>query len=277
MDTGHHPRIGLSHTQTERWLRIGAVAALLWGFVVTAAYYVAHKPFTASNLVAMGQALAGLGGAALVMALGMGVGVLILQRFDLAPAERPVWAAGLGLGAISLVGLGLGAVGLLRPWLLWLLTVVGLAATARPLWQILRAAWADPTWRPKSRFEQLLAGYCGVMLAVALVWALTPPAAWDSLVYHLTGPKLYLVAGRISHPLDLPYLGFPQLMEMLFTWGMGLAGERAAAPIHWFYGLMAVFLLVTAGQRVLDELKAHHLTLVENLAAYELYRLEEAP
>jgi hypothetical protein len=37
----------------------------------------------------MGQALAGLGGAALVMALGMGVGVLILQRFDLAPAGNP--------------------------------------------------------------------------------------------------------------------------------------------------------------------------------------------
>ncbi|NIV36378.1 MAG: phospholipid carrier-dependent glycosyltransferase, partial [Anaerolineae bacterium] len=36
---------------------------------------------------------------------------------------------------------------------------------------------------------------------------------------------------------------------MLFAWGMGLAGERAAAPIHWFYGLLVVLGLLTAGRR----------------------------
>jgi len=227
------------------------IFALTWIFLIVVSYYAVHKPFTISNILAVGHALAGLGGAMLVVGLGIGLGLLLLHRLSLAPLERLMWAAAAGLGAISLAGLGLGAVGLLRPWLLWLLTIAGLAATARPLWQALRVAWADLAWRPTGRFEKLLAGYCGVTLTVALIWALTPPTAWDGLVYHLTGPKLYLVAGRISHPLDLPYLGFPQLMEMLFTWGMGLAGERAAAPIHWFYGLMAVFLLVTAGQRLL--------------------------
>jgi 4-amino-4-deoxy-L-arabinose transferase-like glycosyltransferase len=184
-----------------------------------------------------------------VVALATGIGLLLVQRVDLAPPERPVWAAAVGLGVVSLVGLGLGAVGLLQPWLLWLLSVAGLAVTGRRLGRALWAAWADLTWRPRARFEILLAGYCGTMLALALAWALTPPTAWDGLVYHLTGPKLYLATGRISHPLDLPYLGFPQLVEMLFAWGMGLAGERAAAPIHWFYGLLAALSLVTAGRR----------------------------
>ena len=73
---------------------------------MTAAYYVAHKPFTASNLAAVGRSLAGLGGMGLVVALGTGAGVLLLRRLDLAPAERLVWAAAVGLGALSLAGLG---------------------------------------------------------------------------------------------------------------------------------------------------------------------------
>jgi len=251
MDT-RHSRHRLSGTWAGCWFPVGVVVALLWTFVVTVAYYVAHKPFTASNLAAVGRSLAGLGGMGLLVALGMGAGVLLLRRLDLAPAERLVWAAAVGLGVLSLAGLGLGAVGGLRPGVLWLLTAAGLVGVGRPLWRALRAAWADVTWRPERRFEALLAVYCGLALLLALTWALVPPIAWDGLVYHLTGPKLYLATGWVSHPLDLPYLGFPQLVEMLFTWGMGLVGERAAAPIHWFYGVLAVLGLVTAGRRWLE-------------------------
>jgi len=220
-----------------------------WVAAALVAYYYVHKPFTPASVLALAEAAAGLVGAGLVVALGAGVGAALLSRMSLAPAERPVWAAAVGLGAVSLTALGLGATGLLRPWLLWALTVAGLVLTARPLWWALRAAWFDPSWRPAGRFEKLLAGYCVAMLALALLWSLTPPTAWDGLVYHLTGPKLYLATGWVSHPLDLPYLGFPQLVEMLFAWGMGLAGERAAAPVHWFYGLLAVSGLVAAGRR----------------------------
>jgi 4-amino-4-deoxy-L-arabinose transferase-like glycosyltransferase len=233
-----------------RWLRAGVAAlALMWIFVVVALYYVAHKPFTASNLLAVGRALAGMGGATLVVALGAGVGARLLQRLVVAAADRLILSAAVGLGALSLLGLGLGALGLLRPWLLWLLTAVGLAVTGKPLWQALKAAWADPAWRPQGRFEGFLAVCCGVMLAFALVWALAPPTAWDALDYHLTAPKLYLETGSVSHPFDLPHLGFPQLGEMLFTWGMGLAGERAAAPIHWWYGVLGVLALAVIGRR----------------------------
>jgi hypothetical protein len=225
------------------------VLLLFWLFTVLAAYYVVHKPFTPANALALGHALAGLIGAGLVTVLGTGVGLLLLRRLDLSPFERLVWAAAVGLGVVALAGLALGAAGLLRPWLLWLLTVAGLAFTGRSVWRTLRAAWSDLSWRPQGCFERLLAGYCVVMLMVALAWALTPPTAWDGLVYHLTGPKLYLATGRVSHPLDLPYLGFPELVEMLFAWGMGLAGERAAAAIHWFYGLLAVGAIL-GGHRV---------------------------
>ena len=249
MDTGSHSDGKLNEARPRRWFQIGAIAALLWVFAVTAAYYVGHKPFTAPNVVAVGQTLAGLGGMVLLVVLGTGVGVVLLRLLDVAPAERLIWAAALGLGVVSVAALGLGAVGLLRTWLLWWLTVMLLLVVRRPLWRALRAAWGDLSCWPGGRFETLLAAYCGLTLLLALIWALTPPTAWDGLVYHLTGPKLYLATGQVSHPLDLPYLGFPQLVEMLFTWGMGLGGERAAAAIHWFYGLLVVLALVTAGRR----------------------------
>jgi hypothetical protein len=236
----------------NRHMAVGGLL-MLWAFLVVSLYYVTHKPFQMSTLLALGRALAGLGGAVLVVALGTGIGLVLLAKLNLFPVERVVWSAAVGLGAVSLVGLGLGAAGLLRPWLLWTLSLVGLFATTQPLWCALRDAWSDLTWRPQDRFQALLAAYCGTMLIVGLTWAVTPPTAWDGLVYHLTGPKLYLKAGHISYPMDLPYLGFPQLTEMLFTWGMGLAGKRVPAPLHWFYGILTVLALVTAGRRWWDD------------------------
>jgi hypothetical protein len=118
----------------RRWV-LATVLALAWLFAVVAFYYVAHKPFTATHLRALGQALAGLGGALLVVALGTGIGVRLLRGLTVARADRLILAAAVGLGVLSLVGLGLGIVGLLRPWVLWLLTVVGLLLTSGAPWR----------------------------------------------------------------------------------------------------------------------------------------------
>ena len=225
------------------WLLLG------WLGVVVSVYYVAHKPFELYHVIALFQTVRGLSAASLVVALGTGTGFVLLRDTSMPPLERLTWASGLGLGAGALAALGLGAVKLLKPWLLWLLTIGGLAAVLRPLRHGLIEAWHDAPWRPRGRFQTALAIYCALVLLMGLVQSLTPPTAWDGLVYHLTGPKLYLGDGRVSHPIDIPYLGFPQLVEMLFTWGMGIGGDRAAAPIHWWYGLLTSLTLVAAGRR----------------------------
>jgi 4-amino-4-deoxy-L-arabinose transferase-like glycosyltransferase len=63
-------------------------------------------------------------------------------------------------------------------------------------------------------------------------------------VYHLTGPRLFIEAGRVTHSIDLPYLGFPQLGEMQFTLGMLLAGDGTAGLLHFGYGMLGA--IVTA-------------------------------
>lgn len=220
---------------------------VVWMAAVISVYYVSHKPFGFSHAIGVFRTLKGLGGAGLVVALGTGVGLVLLTDTGMGPLDRLVWGSGLGLGATALGALGLGAVGLLRTWPLWILTIVGLVVVVRPLVRGLIGAWHDPRWRPGNAFQTALAVYCGLILLMGLIRSLGPPTAWDSLVYHLTGPKLYLRDGHISHPIDLPYLGFPQLLGMLFTWGIGLAGERSAAPIHWWYGVLTTVALVTTG------------------------------
>jgi hypothetical protein len=234
----------------HRWPLLQMLIALLWAFVVVAVYHVAHKPFTVSNLLALGQAAIGLAVSTIIVLLGIGLGRRLLGELpDATGMERLVWSAAVGCGALSLLPLALGLLGWLRPWLLWVLTPIGLIALRRPLRQALRSALDDRGWLPQTRFERLLALYCGAMLSVALLWSLAPPTAWDALVYHLTGPKLYLQSGRVALPFDLPYLGFPQLAEMLFAWALALGGERAVAPIHWFYAALAALVLVAAGRR----------------------------
>ncbi len=222
-----------------RWYYWVFFLALLWLFIVMAFYYIPHKPFTSANLRALAKALSAFAGGLATVSLGAGVGLLLTKRLVAEPAQRLIWATAVGLGILYLAGLGLGAMGLLRPAYIWLITVLGLAATGPELYRSLRGARLP---KPLNRFEAFLAFYLAFSLGLALLQALTPPTAWDSLVYHLTGPKFYLKEGRIFHPTDLPYLGFPELVEMLFTWGMALTGERTAAVIHWFYGLLGALI-----------------------------------
>jgi len=220
----------------HRWLQFTLLLAFLWLSLVLAFYYIPHKPFRLTNLLALSKAILALAGSMAVGALATGLGLFAFKMASIEPPAKLVWSAALGLGLLSLVGLGLGAFGLLKPVVLWPLTVIGLLAFGPELRRAFRGAKFP---RPQNRFETFLALYLASSLILAFLYALTPPTAWDSLVYHLTGPKFYLRSGKIYHPLDLPYLGFPQLVEMLFTWGMALGGERAASVIHWLYGLLA--------------------------------------
>jgi hypothetical protein len=147
---------------------------------------------------------------------------------------------GMGLASLAYLMLVLGALGLYRSWLAWGLAVVSLPFGLPGLIAGLRASFARA---PGGRGPLALAAFVLGLLGLAALRGLAPPTAWDSLTYHLTGPKLYLQAGSLHHDVDLPYLGFPQAGSMLFTWGMLLAGDRLAQWIPLVFAILTLMLL----------------------------------
>jgi len=249
----------LSSAPTLRWAVTVAVV-ISWLFVVIAAYFWAHKPFDVSIIVGLGRSFLSiatwLGMIWLAAALGQWVACGLLA--DEAPAVRLALAAGLGLGLLSLLTLGLGLAGLMRPIIAWIL-VLGLAGL---LQRKLRASLADlresahnpvPLPWPTGGFQRWLAVYVSVSLILTFLVALAPATGWDALVYHLTGPRLYIEAGRVSHLIDLAYLGFPQLGEMGFALGMLLVGDGVAPLLHFGYGLLGLIITAALAQRAFGQ------------------------
>jgi hypothetical protein len=238
------------------WLTVAAV--VLWLFAIVALYFWAHKPFDASVAAGLRQSLLSVTVWLGITWLGAAMGGRAVGRLlaDENPALRLALSAGVGLGLLSLLVLVLGLVGLLRPAVAWGFVLVLVALLRRNLRASLADLRAIQLPRPASSFQRWLAVYGGASLLLTFLTALAPPSAWDTLVYHLTGPRLFVEAGRIVHPIDLPYLGFPQLGEMQFTLGLLLVGDRVAPLFHFGYGLLALIVTASLARRAFGETSA---------------------
>jgi len=235
----------MDENSNARWL-IAVSVAVAWVFAIYATYYWAHKPFSGANLVIMLDIGVWLG----LLLVATALGWLSRRWFDYnTPLEEIVFSAALGLGALSLLTFGLGLVGLFYRWLFWLLFLV-LAVILYPQIRAIASQLREgPILPTGTRLNRILAIYLGFILTLAFFQSLTPPIAWDSQVYHLTGPKLYLQAHRLPVDIDIPYLGFPPLLEMLFTAGLLLKGDIVAKLIHYAYGLLTLLALFAFAKR----------------------------
>jgi 4-amino-4-deoxy-L-arabinose transferase-like glycosyltransferase len=241
----------LAPSQGLRW-GLTAAFVILWLFSAIGAYFWAHKPLSVDATAGLARTAASLIVWLLLLLAAAGLGRHAIGRLlqDETTVVRLSLSIGVGLGMLSLTTLALGILGWLTPLAAWL--VLGLAAAGS--WRQIRASLRDmgalripPIYG--SRFLALVVVYASVSLGLALLLALTPPTGWDALVYHLTGPRLFVDAGQIVHTLDLPYLGFPQLGEMLFALGMLLLGDGVAPLIHYIYGLLATCLTAALTHR----------------------------
>ncbi len=220
-------------------------------FALLIGYYWVHKPFDVSSALLIGGALLDVATVAALFVIAGGIGRTLLSRIDLtglSRAERLALEGGIGLGVVALAALIFGLIGLFRPLILWALLIIAALLLRRAVIDGLRdlIAVVRSALRVESVGQGLVVGYCALMLALALVIALAPPAHWDSLTYHLIAPTRYLTAGAITPQPDNFYLGLSQNVEMLYGITIGIFGrDTAAAPVHFGIGVLA--LLATAG------------------------------
>lgn len=179
------------------------------------------------------------------VALGSGAWLLGRLKLDrLTLLENLLFSLGVGFGALALLVLFYGWVALLQPVVFYATAVLLTLLTARPSFALLRQFKLQ---RP----HPLVTAYLLLSLTLALSLALLPPTAWDSLFYHLTGPKLYLEAGAIRPGIDIPHLNFPSLFQMLFLMALAMRGDVAAQLLHFFFGLMlAAIVYATAREQL---------------------------
>lgn len=99
--------------------------------------------------------------------------------------------------------------------------------------------------RHYSHFEIFLLILFAIATGINLIGALGPELAFDSLWYHLTIPKIFIMNQKIFYiPGNLFYYSLmPKLTEMLYTSSLILSGEILAKFIHFLFGLFSCVVL----------------------------------
>jgi hypothetical protein len=225
-------------TRSQLAITIGSLA---WVLLVISLYYAGHKPFSPSTLLriatATGQILVSL----MIISLGGGLGRRFIRLSGFNPLSVLALQAAAGLGLISIgifVVSSLIGINVIMCWiiafilalLLWRKSWAWLSG-----WKALIKLWAD-----SGRFGKTLGIGILSLLLCTLIISMAPPVKFDALVYHLALPKLYLLSGGVSYVPEIMFWGMPQVGEMLFTWGMGLAGNAVATMLGWWVGLIAL-------------------------------------
>jgi len=243
---------------------------LLWVFGMISAYYVFHKPIQYTQLQTLAQGLASLVICVLILSISGGLGSLIVRNDDKQPLITMMLQASMGLGIVSVVMLFIGISIGYSEWVLWGLLIAALILLPGRMigwWKLAREIRDED--RKRDGLSSILLLYVGLVFGVTFLAALTLPTKFDSLVYHITLPKIYLQEGQFQFVPWLMYWGMPQVTEMLFTWAMGLGSLQTPLMMGWLVGLlasMAIFRIVqinvskTAGYISLASLLAGYTT-----------------
>lgn len=195
--------------------------------------------------------------AVLLNGLVLGTAVAVQRRYFSASSyprhQRWLIVALLAWSFVTLITLGLGLAGGLR--LRYALMFVS-ALFATTIWMMTRSTEAPRGWSVlrldlripgAGRIEYGMALLAGALLVVlAGVNLVSPPANWDSLTYHLAFPTEWYQTGRLTIPTmgfgDLAPSYYPVNSSLLYLWLLLPFGSLAVADVGQasFVGLLAL-------------------------------------
>jgi hypothetical protein len=174
----------------------------------------------------------------LIAGAALALGHLVLRGLKLlaalGPFERIPLAYGLGTAGLGLLMLGLGRLGWLAAWpirigLIALVTLeLGLRLRPGDLFsQGGQGFWSNFTRAYREHRLPLVAFafLVGPFLLIMALGSMLPTIDFDSLEYHLQGPKEYFQAGRIAFLPHNVYTSMPFGVEMLHLLGMEVIGD----------------------------------------------------
>lgn len=196
------------------------------------------------------DSLLGLFAAALIFLAWYGLGSLISSFINVTADENSSrWLrfardAAIGAAGWSLIWFFLGLLGLYQTGAAVVLLVIGLALGG---WQFFRSRKSEGTGgEPAGLFEKVLIALICLPVVLALVAALAPPVAKDTLLYHFALPKAF-IAQAGNAPIEGNIASYLALgTEMHTVWAMLLGGifsprtgeAAAGATVFLFFPLL---------------------------------------
>lgn len=186
-----------------------------------------------------------IAGAVLVAAVGWGKRILSLIGFEeqYAPLAA-MYAAGTGLALIIYVVLFAGFFGVLYAALIGAVLVAGIGLALYHHYSVLPAQPAQKSAVPAEGAGFLsIIFFCASSIGIlyALIAALAPETFYDSLVYHLALPKMWIQHHRIFSYENLGASYYPANIHLLFLTGMFWGSEVAAKLLNFGLGICAAF------------------------------------
>jgi hypothetical protein len=259
--------------------KIGVVLTLT---LLLLAYYWTHKPVSFGQTAALFGLVRDIVIVSVMTLAAGGIGRRSLEWLPLPVLTKPEQVAlegAFGFGVISLAALAAGLIGLFNGPVLWAIVVFGGIASfrsvswARDLSHSIQQAILQTTgnWPRFLMFSVIF------VLGCSAVSAFVPPSAWDSMVYHLYGPKIYLQAGRIINDPNNFYLGFSQAAEMLYSITLSAGTDSAAAGVHFVFGIFALMLVGGATWRYTQSSEAAWFAVLLPLTSFSFWELTNTP
>lgn len=224
-------------TQKDKKNYLIAILGFSWFFIVILGYFVTHKPFSPSQLMILASHFWKIFLVLWLMSISGGIGNFAFTRINIQSKERFFLESAIGLGIFSILILLVGSLWkinqIINLILLLLLTII-LLRNIKNWINLFSKAVKDI--RLDSSFSKIMAVLLGIVFISQLMIALAPAIQYDSLNYHLTLPKAYLLQEKIT---DIPWLvmsGMPQISEMIYLVLMSLGGESSVLVFNWVIG-----------------------------------------